>query len=84
MRALRTDGPVTRFGFTTSKALGNAVVRNRVRRRLREGAAQMPVAEGWDVVFNSRVPVAKATFHEIQDQMRDLLDRAGLLEQEAL
>lgn len=35
MHAVSTDGPSTRVGFVVSKAVGNAVVRNRVKRRLR-------------------------------------------------
>jgi ribonuclease P protein component len=80
MRAHRTDGPLTRFGFTASTAIGNAVTRNRVRRRLKAAASKMPVAAGWDIVFNSRAPIANASFAQIEEQMRVLLDRAGLLE----
>ena len=81
MRAIRTDGPLSRFGFTASRAVGNAVVRNRVRRRMREAARSLPVAPGWDIVFNSRVQAARATYAQIQDQMRTLLERAELLEE---
>lgn len=80
MRALRTDEPLSRFGFTASRAVGNAVVRNRVRRRLREAARSLPVAPGWDIVFNSRAQVASASFVQIREEMRSLLERANLLE----
>ena len=36
LRTLRTDAKVSRVGLTVGKALGNAVTRNRVKRRLRE------------------------------------------------
>lgn len=39
VHAKTTDGPSTRVGFVVSKAVGNAVVRNRVKRRLRHLAA---------------------------------------------
>ena len=83
MRALRTDEPLSRFGFTTSKAVGNAVTRNRVRRRLREAVGSLHIASGWDIVFNSRVSIAAASYAQIQDTMRTLLDRAELLEEAA-
>ena len=35
------DGPAVRVGFTVSRKVGNAVIRNRVRRRLREIARQV-------------------------------------------
>lgn len=34
----RADGLPSRVGFTTTKKLGNAVMRNRIRRRMREAA----------------------------------------------
>lgn len=84
MRVLRTGGPQSRFGFTASKAVGNAVVRNRVRRRMREAARSLPVAAGYDIVFNSRARAATATFAQIRVEMRSLLDRADLLEEPAV
>ena len=81
MRAIRTDEPLSRFGFTASRAVGNAVVRNRVRRRMREAARSLPVTPGWDIVFNSRVQASGAGYAQIQDQMRTLLGRAELLEE---
>ena len=81
MRALQTQEPLSRFGFTVSKAVGNAVVRNRVRRRMKDAARSLPVAPGWDIVFNSRKPAAEASFAQIREQMGSALGRAGLLEE---
>ena len=80
MRSLRTDEPLSRFGFTTSKAIGNAVTRNRVRRRMREAIGSLGIASGWDIVFNSRVSIAEASYAQIRETMRMLLERADLLE----
>lgn len=53
----RGDGAPARFGFTVSRKVGNAVVRNRVRRRLRDlvrrHAALLPQA-GHDYVLIGR------------------------------
>ena len=47
---------VTRFGFVTGKAVGGAVVRNRVKRRLREAARRLDVVPGLDVVVGAGRP----------------------------
>lgn len=81
MRALRTDESLSRFGFTVSRAVGNAVTRNRVRRRLRAAVSSLFISPGWDIVFNSRVKIAQASYAQIQETMRLLLERAELLEE---
>src|SRR5579883_3030510 len=51
----RSNGlPRTRLGITTPRALGKAVVRNRIRRRLREvfRLNQAAIPPGWDIVLN--------------------------------
>ena len=83
MRSLRTDEPISRFGFTASRKVGNAVTRNRVRRRMREAVSSLSVAPGWDIVFNSRVKVAHASFAQIRGAMQAMLERAELLEESA-
>ena len=55
-RFLRTDLETTRFGLSTGRKLGGAVVRNRVRRRLREALRAMAPSfrPGWDVLIIAR------------------------------
>lgn len=50
-------GPL-RVGFVVSKAVGNAVVRNRVKRRLRHLVAARPEVTGADVVVRALPPAA--------------------------
>jgi ribonuclease P protein component len=73
-------GP-TRLGVSTGKRLGGAVVRNRVRRRVREAVrgAYAELDPGWDLVFIARSAAAEAPFAEINQAVRQLLARAGLL-----
>lgn len=56
-RARHDDDPTIRMGFTCSKKVGNAVARNRAKRRLRE-VARMVLPEigraGWDYVLIGR------------------------------
>ncbi len=67
LRALANDLPHSRFGFVVGKRLGKAVLRNRVKRQMREAMRlridQVPA--GLDVVLIARAPVVRATFHEI-------------------
>ena len=63
------DGP--HFGFTTPRALGKAVVRNRVRRRMREAVRleQHAFAPGWSIVFNPRRTAADVPFESLRKEV---------------
>ncbi len=78
-RSLPNQLPHNRYGFITSKRLGKAVVRNRVRRRLREGVRMFPTRAGWDVVISARAPAAQADFHELKTAVANLFVRASIL-----
>jgi ribonuclease P protein component len=54
----------SRFGFSIKKALGGAVVRNRIRRRTREivRCHRQEIASGWDIVVHPKSTAAKAPF----------------------
>lgn len=77
---LPNDLPSTRFGFSVSKRVGGAVVRNRARRRLREIVRlRLPrIVSGWDVVLIARPPIAQAEFRQIEAAVERLLQQAGL------
>lgn len=78
---LPNDLPISRFGFSVSKRVGGAVVRNRVRRRAREAVRLRlaVIAVGYDVVFVARGPVAQAPYSEIEGSIKKLLRLAGLM-----
>ena len=72
----RSNGlPRTRFGITTPRSLGTAVVRNRIRRRLREVIRlnQAIIAPGWDVVLNPRPRAAEIPFPVLVREVLGLL-----------
>jgi ribonuclease P protein component len=75
---------VTRFGFSVSRKLGGAVIRNRIRRRLREACRRIlkEVRPGFDVVFVARRVAATQDFAALEAAIRQLLARAKLLNQE--
>src|SRR5437762_4163836 len=74
----RGDGGPARVGFTVSKKVGNAVERNRVRRRLREivrlaGAASMH--PGRDYVLIGRRAALSLPFERISEDFKGALRR---------
>ncbi|MEK7777204.1 MAG: ribonuclease P protein component [Chloroflexota bacterium] len=76
----RPNGMSTsRVGFSISKRVGNAVIRNRVKRRLREVVRQADLQDGWDLVFIARGPAAQADFSQAQGAAYELLRRARVL-----
>jgi ribonuclease P protein component len=68
-----SEGPV-RVGYTTPRALGRAVKRNRIRRRLREAVRleRAAAAPGWEVVFNPRRAAAEAEFAALRTEVQRL------------
>jgi ribonuclease P protein component len=79
LRALPTGAP-SRFGFTAGVAIGNAVTRNRLKRRLREAIRSLPVSPGWDLVLNARRGAGEADYGRLRNQVSELMERAGVLE----
>jgi len=68
----------TRFGFVVSRRIGKAVVRNRIKRQLREAVRRHldEVPAGWDMVFVARQPIAEARFADIDSAVTQTLRRA--------
>ena len=56
--------PQSRFGFSIKKALGGAVVRNRMRRRMREivRCHRQEIPAGWDIVVHPKKSVETAEY----------------------
>jgi ribonuclease P protein component len=70
----------SRFGYAVPRRTGGAVIRNRIRRRLRELLRILPLSEGYDLVISVRPEAAQASFHELKTELTMLLKRARLLQ----
>ncbi|MGE0545303.1 MAG: ribonuclease P protein component [Dehalococcoidia bacterium] len=79
VRTLPAAQPQSRFGFAVGKRVGGAVIRNRVKRRLRELVRGLEPAPGWDVVIVARPDAAAADFDQLRSALSSLFGRAGLL-----
>jgi len=75
----RQDGvPTVRLGFTATRKVGNAVIRNRAKRRLREAAravAPLLAVSGSDYVFVARMGTADRPWDRLLDDVKSALTR---------
>jgi ribonuclease P protein component len=74
------DQPCARLGFTCSRKVGNAVARNRARRRLREAARRILPASlrGWDIVLIGRPATVERPFPALLDDLSAAMRRLGV------
>ena len=78
--ARRNGLPVTRIGISVRRAMGTAVRRNRVRRRVREAIRlEQQQMGGFDVVIVPRLPAAAAPFGALRAAVHELLQQAGVV-----
>ena len=102
LRLYRTGGTVTgrylvlyykknnvgknRLGITVSKKVGKAVVRNRIRRLIKESYRlhENSIKSGFDIVFVSRVRTANVDFNTVKSELINHLSAADLISEDAL
>lgn len=79
--ARKNRSAANRVGITVSRKLGHAVVRNRIRRRLREvyRLHEEAFQPGWDIVVVARTRAISAAFPELVNAYLSLARKAGIL-----
>jgi ribonuclease P protein component len=84
LSVLPNDLEYSRFGFAVGRRIGNAVCRNRIKRRMRESVRIRiqggEITGGWDVVLIARRPIQDASFRQVDGAIGLLLRRARVLE----
>ena len=78
LKALPNGLQNSRYGFAAGKRLGKAVIRNRIKRWLRESVRQSPAQSGWDLILVARSGTVTSDYHQVKAAVEDLLSRAAL------
>lgn len=80
VQALSDRPDICQVGFSVGKKVGNSVVRNRVKRRLRAIVARLlpEIAPGHRIILRARSRAAEADFEALEKAVTRLFDRASL------
>ena len=83
LRLASNDLDRSRFCFVAGKRVGNAVVRNRVKRRLREVVRNSDFQPGWDAIIMARRGAGDADYAQLERAAHNLMRRSGLTASES-
>jgi len=79
LKTLSNKLSYSRYGFSVSSRVGSAVVRNRVKRRLREIMRSTCLETGWDIVIIARNKAALAGYSDLKYSVYSLLLKAQII-----
>jgi ribonuclease P protein component len=74
----------SKVAIACGKKIGKAIVRNRIKRVLREACRQnlSQIKDGYNIIFIARAKIKGISYHDVEKNMAVLLKKAGLLKQE--
>ncbi|GAA0608412.1 ribonuclease P protein component [Virgibacillus siamensis] len=77
----RQDQDHFRVGLSVGKKIGNAVIRNRIKRYLRQSLHELDdrMLRGYDIVVIARQPTKKMNFHKVKKSLIHVLSKERLL-----
>ena len=78
----KTDLTTVRYGLVVSKRVGNSVVRNKVRRRLKAIIQEMSIEGAYDIVIIARHSIASVSYDSMYKSLEKLLIQSGALKAE--
>jgi ribonuclease P protein component len=80
----RPEQPYFRLGLSVSKKIGKAVVRNRVKRYIRQAflELQKEIVTGKDYVVIARMPASEMNYFEVKKSLMHVLKKAGMLKRD--
>jgi ribonuclease P protein component len=79
LKAIPNTLDFSRYGISVSKHVGNAVIRNRIKRQIREIIRSEKLNSGWDIIIIARTPAAGSDFHLLEKSINGLLSRSNLV-----
>lgn len=81
MYIVKNNEDFNKAGFSVSKKVGKSVVRNKVRRRMKEcyRLNSTNIEKGYNIVFISRVKAKDAAYRYIEKAMISLFKKSGIL-----
>ena len=84
MYIIKNNTDSNRIGFSVSKKIGNSVVRNKTKRRMKEIYRQFAddIKVGYDIVFTARVGIKSVDFAIIENNIKSIWKKAKLQKSE--
>jgi ribonuclease P protein component len=79
LKSLPNGLGISRYGFSVSSRVGGAVIRNLVKRRLREIMRQASLKPGLDIVIIARPVIANSDFASVKYSVCNLLSKARII-----
>ena len=82
MKVFANNLELSRYGFSVSGGVGGSVVRNRVKRRLREIFRRLQLITGRDIIIIARPAAAMVDYSVLKNSVISLLSKARLISED--